>query len=1055
MKLPTTSRNHPLMDSTERPSSGLRSRHPSCPSDEELAGFVDGTLAASERVAVEGHLDSCARCRATLGHVTATDKPARTVGRYRLDAVLGHGGMGVVWRAWDPALEREVAVKLLHPELHDERWRRRALREARALARLQHPNVIAVHDVGEAGDELFIATELIDGEPLDRWQRGRGALDILGAYAQAARGLHAAHSLGLVHRDVKPNNILVSRSGRVCVGDFGLAISAPPLAAPPDDDPPSPPAPAEPEPEPAPAATHRPLPVLTGDGVLLGTPAYMAPEQRGTSQVDARADQYALCLALAEALLGRRPLDDTGAAELAEAYRGGASIPGASGAGAVLPWREIARGLALRPEARFPDLTPLIAALEEASLPRIPLLAADAPPPPSAADAPGVRIPDIAPRPGRRRRLAILAFATLSLGGGATWRVTSQHESPATARAPAPAAAPTQPSPPATWIASAAGPWRLPSHGRDVTILDDRRAAVTLWSRADAHRLMLVDLVTGATSPPRDVVPEGDSISFLRRLGDRVLAFGEAGVDDRLAVWQLAGYPLTATPLHVPSGRARRTPHRTGRVPRTQDVVVAPDGATFLWCAPDGATLRDARSLAVIRFLPDLPCDDPRFTATDRLVLGEKELDLRTGAARTLRKPRGAPAHFAGPLGHRLTVSDDLLPVASVRNADRVTQREFFFWPPLRWTPDGVAISLTEDLSLSLRPDREGRPRKAKLSSVVTRMSGLDVDVNQAILVDDAQLEHVDLRSGSVRGPDGNRRAVVDLLPYRGGVAVLADELRLWSPTGPTVTEPLRGSLLQPVPALSRVAVLDESGALWLWDPATNQRRKLTEGSRLTFAPLAARGDSVWLGVEGAILRSTAGGPAQSWLTFPTELRPTAIDPAGRVVWFDDRDRLHLAELSPRRARTYQLRDECHLLPTLALAAGQLAIATFDGVVFLDPQGEPRRPDLPAERYEIAIGPDGTLWLASDTTLTAWRPGAPSATVWPTGVPAGVSVTAVAIDPEGRELAIGYDTGALVYVTAEHARALGQRRDVTTAPDDSCLGPGEPASFDELVTKVH
>lgn len=681
-----------------------------------------------------------------------------------------------------------------------------------------------------------------------------------------------------------------------------------------------------------------------------------------------------------------------------------------------------------------------------------------------------VRVPDVAPRPGRRRRwlLALLAVASLALGGAAAWRLTSHRGStaaptqagaaPSQTGSRAAAAPPTAPSP-ATWIASAAGPWRLPSRGRGVTILDDRRAAVTLWPGDDAHRLMLVDLVTGATSPPRDVVPAGSTISFLRRVGDRVLAFGKTGADNRLAIWQLSIDPLAAVPLHVPSGRTTRaTDHganRAGRAGRTHEVVVAPDGATFLWCAPASVpTLRDAHSLAVVRFLPELPCEDPRFTADDRLVLGDREVNLRTGAARPLRKPRGAPSHFAGPRGHHLTVSDELLPVASVRNADGVTQREFPFSPPLRWTPDGVAIALTEDQSLSLRPDREGRPRSAKLRGVVTALSELDVDANQAILLDGAMLEHVDLRSGAVRGPDGNRDAVVDLLPYRGGVAVLADELRMWRPGGPTVAEPLSGALLQSVPALSRIAVLDNSSALWLWDPATNQRRKLTEGRGLLFAPLAARGDSVWLGVEGALLRSTAGGPAQRWLSFPAELRPAAIDPDGRAVWLDDHDRLHLAELATRSARTYPLRDECRVLPTLALAAGQLALATLDGVVFLDPHGEPRRPDLPAERYKIAIGPDGTLWLAGDASLTAWRPDEPRATVWPTGVPAGASVTAVAIDPDGRELAIGYDTGALVYVTAAHALARGQRRDVTTAPDDSCLGPGEPASFEALVSEV-
>ena len=130
--------------------------------------------------------------------------------------------MGVVWAAWDPMLERRVAIKLMRPEV-GEHGPARLLREARALAQLQHPNVVAVHDVGEHEGEVFLATELVDGEPLDRWQVGRGADAIVEIYVQAARGLAAAHAIGLVHRDIKPSNIFVAKDGRARVGDFGLA----------------------------------------------------------------------------------------------------------------------------------------------------------------------------------------------------------------------------------------------------------------------------------------------------------------------------------------------------------------------------------------------------------------------------------------------------------------------------------------------------------------------------------------------------------------------------------------------------------------------------------------------------------------------------------------------------------------------------------------------------------------------------------------------------------------------------------------------------------------
>jgi tetratricopeptide (TPR) repeat protein len=241
--------------------------------------------------------------------------------------------MGVVWQAWDPALERGLAIKLLRAEITDDHGRARFQREARALAKLQDPNVVAIHDVGEIDGEVFIATELIDGEPLDRWHVGRPPAEVIAAYAQAARGLYAAHQLGLVHRDVKPSNILVGRDGRARIGDFGLATRDP-SSAPTD-------------PGGRRAADSR----LTEHGGVVGTPAYMAPEQRAGRTVDARADQFSLCLSLAEALTGERPDAGVTAAELAAK-------------GVVAPWPAIARGLATKPADRYPDLAPIIAALD-------------------------------------------------------------------------------------------------------------------------------------------------------------------------------------------------------------------------------------------------------------------------------------------------------------------------------------------------------------------------------------------------------------------------------------------------------------------------------------------------------------------------------------------------------------------------------------------------------------------------------------------------------------------------------------------------------------------
>ncbi len=299
---------------------------PDCPGDETLVALVERTLDTGRVAALADHVDRCERCRATVGALAGSDDPATAtstrVGRYELRDQLGAGGMGVVWRAWDPMLERMVAIKLVRPEV-GEHGSARMLREARAAAKLAHPNVVAVYDVGEHAGAVFIATELVEGEPLDRWQLEKSASAIVDVYVQACRGLAAAHSIGLVHRDVKASNILVGHDGRVRVGDFGLARGSS-------------------------TAGDAAVDVLTHTGHVVGTPAYMAPEQRAAMPVDARADQFSLCVALAEALGGVRPRPETPAADLRVEPRYADAI---------------ARGLRLDPDERWPDLDAFVAAL--------------------------------------------------------------------------------------------------------------------------------------------------------------------------------------------------------------------------------------------------------------------------------------------------------------------------------------------------------------------------------------------------------------------------------------------------------------------------------------------------------------------------------------------------------------------------------------------------------------------------------------------------------------------------------------------------------------------
>ncbi|MBK8714833.1 MAG: serine/threonine protein kinase [Deltaproteobacteria bacterium] len=200
------------------------------------------------------------------------------VGRYRIVRRLGAGAMGLVYAGRDDALDREVAIKLLQSQLADsETSRQRLMREAQAMARLNHPNVAHVYEVGEHAQQLFIAMELVRGETLRQWQRERprSVPELLAMHLQAARGLAAAHDVGLVHRDYKPDNVMIDAGGRARVMDFGLARASgeasPSLEQLPSDGEPS----ASQE-----AMARSPFFAdATVTGTVMGTPAYMAPEQ--------------------------------------------------------------------------------------------------------------------------------------------------------------------------------------------------------------------------------------------------------------------------------------------------------------------------------------------------------------------------------------------------------------------------------------------------------------------------------------------------------------------------------------------------------------------------------------------------------------------------------------------------------------------------------------------------------------------------------------------------------------------------------------------------------
>jgi tetratricopeptide (TPR) repeat protein len=246
--------------------------------------------------------------------------PGARVGRYVLGERLGAGGMGIVYAAHDPKLDRSVALKLLRPDASgDSEAHRQLLREAQTLARLAHPNVVNVHDIGEVEGRIYVDMELVKGGTLGRWlaQGGHTWKQVLEVFVQAGRGLAAAHALGIVHRDFKPDNVLVGDDGRVRVADFGIALLGPQPhpASQPGGPHPAAAAAVGPSAREVSGNANTPQPVVFSppgaDGGRAravgwtGTPAYMAPEQRRDGTADARSDQYSFAMALREAVTGR------------------------------------------------------------------------------------------------------------------------------------------------------------------------------------------------------------------------------------------------------------------------------------------------------------------------------------------------------------------------------------------------------------------------------------------------------------------------------------------------------------------------------------------------------------------------------------------------------------------------------------------------------------------------------------------------------------------------------------------------------------------------------
>jgi eukaryotic-like serine/threonine-protein kinase len=349
-----------------------------CLSEETILAYAEGRLAPAALTEVEGHTRGCATCRELLSlalvgdrvtqHAVASGQAvARSagehlargapLGRYTVLALVGRGGMGEVYSAYDAELDRRIALKLLHSErgASDVRAQGRLLREARAMARLSHRNVIAVHDAGTISGRVFVAMEFVDGGTVKEWLAAapRSRAEILETFASAARGLAAAHASGMVHRDFKPHNVMVGKDGSVRVLDFGLARRL-----------------AEPEVAEAPGETLAPLASrdeggLTSTGELVGTPLYMAPEQFRGESIDARTDQFSFCVALHEALYGVHPFAGATLPALMTNVLAGRVVAPPPGHD-VPSWlrRVLLRGLRVDRAERWTSMEALLGALE-------------------------------------------------------------------------------------------------------------------------------------------------------------------------------------------------------------------------------------------------------------------------------------------------------------------------------------------------------------------------------------------------------------------------------------------------------------------------------------------------------------------------------------------------------------------------------------------------------------------------------------------------------------------------------------------------------------------
>lgn len=334
--------------------------------------MLQGALSDAEREALDAHLDGCSDCTLLVADLTQLVHPSEEpapqsgdiqMGRYTVRRQVGAGGMGVVYEAWDPTLKRKVALKVLRADLIDPQARgeysERLLREAQLLASVSHPNILTVYEVLTWDEQIVMVVHFVDGVTLRQWlERDKPSWqEVIDVYLKVGAALGAAHERGLIHRDVKPANILIEEGGRVWLTDFGLAcVIGHDVAVLSGDDGES---------------SGLTLSSLTRTGAIVGTPAYMSPEQHLAVEVDSRTDQFSYCAALFEALYGHRPFVGATRRELSLQVCTGSLRE--SPEDTEVPhqvYAVLARGLARNPEDRHLSMAALLKELSAARFPR-------------------------------------------------------------------------------------------------------------------------------------------------------------------------------------------------------------------------------------------------------------------------------------------------------------------------------------------------------------------------------------------------------------------------------------------------------------------------------------------------------------------------------------------------------------------------------------------------------------------------------------------------------------------------------------------------------------